>query len=113
MPNGQFCRINHSLNHRTFLYHPWHAGKTIFFAAGYWHSKRFVQKVEVHFMKPTFRFFTLRAFIQLSSTQFVLAQLTGFNQAIIEDTDCVNENIGVQQANSTLYQMQIGARYAF
>lgn len=39
--------------------------------------------------------------------------VTGFNQATKEYTYRVNENVGVQQANGTPYQIQIGARYAF
>lgn len=46
------------------------------------------------------------------STQTLLF-VTGFNQATKEYTYRVNENVGVQQANGTPYQIQIGARYGF
>jgi hypothetical protein len=39
--------------------------------------------------------------------------VTGFDQATKQYTYRVNENVGVQQANGTPYQIQIGARYAF
>ena len=39
--------------------------------------------------------------------------VTGFNQTTKEYTYRVNENVGVQQANGTPYQIQIGARYSF
>ena len=39
--------------------------------------------------------------------------VTGFNQTTKEYTYRVNENVGVQQANGTPYQIQIGARYGF
>ena len=39
--------------------------------------------------------------------------LTGFDQVKKEYIYRVNENVGVQQANGTPYQIQIGARYAF
>lgn len=39
--------------------------------------------------------------------------VTGFDQATRQYTYRVNENVGVQQANGTPYQIQIGARYAF
>ncbi|MCY7421788.1 MAG: hypothetical protein LH478_08620 [Chitinophagaceae bacterium] len=46
------------------------------------------------------------------STQTLLF-VTGFNHATKEYTYRVNENVGVQQANGTPYQIQIGARYGF
>ncbi|HZH36812.1 MAG TPA: carboxypeptidase regulatory-like domain-containing protein [Flavisolibacter sp.] len=39
--------------------------------------------------------------------------VTGFDQVTKQYTYRVNENVGVQQANGTPYQIQIGARYAF
>jgi hypothetical protein len=39
--------------------------------------------------------------------------VTGFNQATREYNYRVNENVGVQLANGTPYQIQLGARYAF
>lgn len=39
--------------------------------------------------------------------------VTGFDQATRQYTYRVNENVGVQQANGTPYQVQIGIRYAF
>lgn len=46
------------------------------------------------------------------STQTLLF-VTGFNQSTNEYTYRVNENVGVQQANGTPYQIQIGVRYGF
>ena len=42
------------------------------------------------------------------STQTLLF-VTGFNQATKEYTYRINENVGVQQANGTPYQIKIGA----
>ncbi|HLP36048.1 carboxypeptidase-like regulatory domain-containing protein [Lacibacter sp.] len=39
--------------------------------------------------------------------------VTGFDQATKQYNYRVNENVGVQQANGTPYQIQIGARYGF
>ena len=46
------------------------------------------------------------------STQTLLF-VTGFNQATKEYTYRINENVEVQQANGTPYQIKIGARYGF
>ena len=46
------------------------------------------------------------------STQTLLF-VTGFNQATKEYSYRINENVGVQQAHGTPYQIKIGARYGF